>query len=599
LRSNICPLFQGARPAAALWSFLALLILAAPFPASAQVEVDRTCATCSRKKNDSLNLQIRKIRLNQVGYRPQDPHKAAFVADPSTTTFAIQELSSGRVAHTGTLRGVGSHSGGAMSIRGAFNSTTDLYNLSRPARSEALHRADFGSLVEPGTYVLVCGKDTSASFQIDARVYNQVFETSLKFFGSNRCGKTDSWIHAACHLKDGDALGAGRAGSLTGGWHDCGDHGKFSPTVAYAAVTLAMTYAFWPQKGEDFYGKSYNDTLPFGTDGIPDVLHEAKIGADYILKLYQASKTDGLVEKGDMYHSVGMGPGMDHQYWDVPENQDAQSRNRGGPSRPVKAGIGANVAGSYAAALAFFAWGWEPYDPAYARECLAAATEIYDKIVMARRNTTTTMPCCYTGGGNGGNSSDDEGLAALALWYASKDPRFGKDLVSNPDLGSNPTAVFNDGEFPSGIMAKVPYHHGGWTTDYENAHAFVLYGLVKLIVGTPAQAAAHGLSAALADSLKEDAIVALRESIRIGSNGSAKIGSINADPPYNGVFTSVDWGYNRYNMGMVTELFMYWDLTGSEDHYKVGMDNLNYNLGMNSWDISFVMGTGDKNLQHP
>ena len=49
---------------------------------SAQVDVDKTCATCSRLKNDSLNLKVRKIRLNQVGYLPQDPNKAAFVADP-------------------------------------------------------------------------------------------------------------------------------------------------------------------------------------------------------------------------------------------------------------------------------------------------------------------------------------------------------------------------------------------------------------------------------------------------------------------------------------------------------------------------------------
>ena len=44
---------------------------------------------------------------------------------------------------------------------------------------------------------------------------------------------------------------------------------------------------------------------------------------------------------------------------------------------------------------------------------------------------------------------------------------------------------------------------------------------------------------------------------------------------------------------------MYWDLTGDRNYYDIGMDNLNYNLGMNPWDISFVMGIGDKNLQHP
>lgn len=579
------------------WTSNLLLLSLVAAPISAQVDVDRTCATCSRKKNDSLNLQVRKIRLNQVGYLPQDPNKAALVADPASLTFSVVEIPSRRAVHTGNLVSVGSHKGGAMSIRGAFNSTTDLYNLSRPGVTEALHRADFSAFKAPGTYVLACGKDTSAEFQIDPRIYNFVFETSLKFFGSNRCGKTDSWIHKDCHLKDGDALGAGRAGSLAGGWHDCGDHGKYSETVAYAAATLAMTYAFWPQKGEDFYGKSYNDTLPFGTDGVPDVLYEAKIGADYILKLYKASKTDGLIAKGDMYHSVGMGPGQDHSYWDVPENQDAQPAAKGGPARPVTAGIGSNVAGLYAASLAFFAWGWEPFDPAYARECLQAAIDIYDKLVMARRGTATKMPCCYPGGGP---TVDDEGLAALGLWFATKDKRFGFDLVENPALGTSGTAVFNQGEFPGGIMSRVPFHHGGWTTDYENVHAFVLYGLAKLIVGSPEKAAAYGIAPATADSLKQDATVALKNSILIGSNGSTLVGgAIKADPPYNGVFTSADWGYNRYNMGLVTELFMYWDLTGSKDHYNIGIDNLNYNLGMNSWDISFVMGTGDRNLQHP
>ncbi len=578
--------------------FLALAVwAAAPVPAPAQVAVDKTCATCSRRQSDSLNLQVRAIRLNQAGYLPQDPDKAAFFANPAGSAFTVVDDATRRVLFTGTLKSLGPYSGGAMTIRGAYNSITDLYNLSRPARSENLFRGDFSAFQAPGRYRLACGKDTSAAFRLDAKIYNEVFETSLKFFGSNRCGATHSWIHKDCHLKDGDALGAAFAGKLAGGWHDCGDHGKYSETVAYAAVTLAMTYAFWPQKGEDFYGASYNDTLPFGTDGIPDVLFEAKVGADYILNLYRASVANGLLAKGDMYHSVGMGPGMDHSYWDVPEHQDVQPTSKGGPARPVTAGIGSNVAGMFAATLAFFAWGWEPFDPAYAKECLLAAEDIYAKIVVAKRGTTTIMPCCYPGGGQ---SKDDEGLAALALWFASKDPKYRFDLLDNPALGRNGTAVFNQGEFPTGILANSPFHHGGWTTDYENVHAFVLYGLPKLIAGTPATAAAYGLTPAVADSLKRDCIAALYNSIRIGSNGSgAPAPGIHADEPYHGVFTSVEWGFNRYNMGIVSELFMYWDLTADRAYYDIGMDNLNYNLGMNPWDISFIMGAGEKNLQHP
>lgn len=577
--------------------FLAGLLALAADRAWAQTDVDRTCATCSRRQNDSLNLQIRAIRLNQTGYLPQDPDKAAMVADPAGTSFTLVDDSTRKPLFTGALKSVGTYAGGAMDIHGFYNSITELYHLSRAAKAEQLYRADFSAFTTPGRYRLACGKDTSASFRIDAKIYNEVFETALKFFGSNRCGPTHSWIHKDCHLKDGDALGAAFAGKLAGGWHDCGDHGKYSETEGYAAVVLAMTYAFFPQKGEDFYGASYNDTLPFGTDGIPDVLWEAKVGADYILNLYKASVTNGLIAKGDMYHSVGTGPGVDHSYWDVPEHQDVQPAAKGGPPRPVTAGIGSNVAGVFSAALAFFAWGWEPFDPAYAKECLNAAADIYSKIVIARRGTTTTMPCCYPGGGP---TKDDEALAALALWFATKDAKYRSDLLEDPALGSDPLAGFNQGTFPTGLLAHPPFHHGGWTTDYENTHAYVLYGLSKLIVGSPTTAAAYGVPAVVADSIKKDCITALYNSISIGSNGSTKPApGISADEPYHGVFTSADWGFNRYNMGLVTELFMYWDLTGDRAYYDIGIDNLNYNLGMNPWDISFVMGAGEKNLQHP
>ena len=141
---------------------------------------------------------------------------------------------------------------------------------------------------------------------------------------------------------------------MTGGWHDCGDHFKVSQTLGYAAMTLAIAYDVYSERAEDHFGASYADTVT--TDGIPDILWEAKVGVDFIYKLYKASKEDGLIAKGDMYHSVGVGS-EDHQFWDVPEHQDAQSTAKGGAPRPVAKGAGTNAAGMYAAAMAFFAVG--------------------------------------------------------------------------------------------------------------------------------------------------------------------------------------------------------------------------------------------------
>lgn len=53
------------------------------------------------------------------------------------------------------------------------------------------------------------------------------------------------------------------------------------------------TSGFYPNKAEDFCGHSYHDTLPFGTDGIPDVLYEAKVGVDSILTINKVSNLSG------------------------------------------------------------------------------------------------------------------------------------------------------------------------------------------------------------------------------------------------------------------------------------------------------------------
>ena len=319
---------------------------------------------------------------------------------------------------------------------------------------------------------------------------------------------------------------------MAGGWHDCGDHIKVGETTAYAALALGLTYAFWPEKAEDFYGKSYDDTLPFGTDGMPDILYESKVGADYILKLYNVSKELGMLEKHDMYHSVI--DGEDHSYWDVPEHQDVAPHSKGGPPRTPRAGIGSDVAGMYAAVLAIFSRSWEPFDPAYAKACLAAAKDMYDNLVINRRGTPTlNEQGFYTAGS--GPQVDDEALAAFALWYVTKDPRYRKELLEDPGARH---------EHPQHVQPGQPSPRASWPTRTASlpcgrmAHGFpehpfyTLYGLVKLILDKPEEAATYGLSAATADSLKKDALAALKFAIKVASGGTSHYGDINASEPY-------------------------------------------------------------------
>lgn len=629
----------------------ALILASAAFWGTAQAAgIDNTCATCGRRALDSLNYNaIHPIRVNQVGYRTVESQKIGFVAGnsstPASSSFQLLD-SSGQVAYGGSLQFLGRFDSlkARMLIKGYYNSINVLYTFGDSTvapQPEYLWKVDFGPVTREGTYRVAVGRDTSLPFGIRETIYNDVFESSLKFFGAQRCGNTDSWFHKACHTKDGSALG--HEGELHGGWHDCGDHGKYGETVGYAATVLALAYTSFPQKAEDRFGASYNDTLPFGNDGIPDLLWEAKVGADYIYRLYKRSKADGLIAKNDMYHSVGNGPGMDHLFWDRPEYQDAQALNKGGPDRPVTPGIGGNVAGMFITSLALVGAGWEPFDPVYAKQLRDAAVDIYDNVLIKKRFTKTSEPCCYDGGGQ---VQDDPAMAAVSLWYATGESRFGYDLFQNKNYGNNPTmSMYNVGAFAAGFLGNGPivaggsmtkgyFDLGGWTTDFQQSNQLALYAFGKLILKDSATAAKYGIGSVLRDSLLLDVVEGVKRGVSIGSNGKDKTSfpGINVDQPYHGVFTSAGWGFNRYNMGKVTELFLYWDLSqttrfwekmkgktvpgrllrtevksyvdawkdGVDSSYlHVGVDNLNYQLGVNPWDVSFVMGTGSKNLQHP
>src|SRR5574344_2129905 len=563
--------------------------------------IDRTCSNCSRRYLDSLNVYARPaIRVNQVGFRPADAHKYAFVADTKATTFDVIDASSGKSVWNGTLASVGNWPKPGMWVNGAFNSISSVYEFgdTTSASTENLYSADFSSLSTPGEYYLVVGKDTSAHFIINDYLFNAVFETTLKFFGIQRCGDTHSQLHKPCHLKDGSAIGH----DLTGGWHDCGDHFKVSQTEGYAAMVLPLAYDVYSEKAEDRYGQSYDDTTT--TDGIPDILWEAKTGADFIYKLYKASKADGLIAQHDMYHSVAVST-ADHQFWDVPEKQDAQSPAKGGAPRPVAKGIGTNAAGMYAAALAFFAAGWEMYQTDhYADSLLAAAADIYKNVLVPTYSKNTDgLGGFYTGGGP---LYDDAAAAALALWYATKDSSYAYYLYMNQSIVDNATNCFyNKPYFCAGYLGHTSgFYPGGWMTDHENVHAYVLFAFDKLILSTAAKAQSYGISSTERDSLLTRIIASMYRMTDDGTQGDSTVstnpyGSFTVVPPYNLVWTSSAWGFNRYNMGAANAVFMLYDITGDSQYLNVALDNFYYNMGANPWGLSFIMGAGTRNENHP
>jgi hypothetical protein len=313
------------------------------------------------------------------------------------------------------------------------------------------------------------------------------------------------------------------------------------------------------QKAEDRYGNSYNDTIPFGNDGIPDLLRESKVGADYVMRLYRASEEDGLLAKKDMYQEVGVW-NNDHQLWDLPERQDLAPVAKGGAPRPVDKGAGAAVAAQFAGSLALFAKAWYPFDPAYADSCLAAAKDIYKRVVIPNWETPGYAPTMFYI--TQGRWDDDLAWAAAGLWYATGDTAYKFDLMGNTAYGNYPAARINASQkefFWAGFLSsKYTNGHlfspGGWVMDYQNTFVHSIWMMWKMFYRNDTLAAKWGIGAAEAKDVREriTKLVGTRY-VKESTNspdGSVYPGTnVNYLRPYGLVWSSVTWGMNRYNMG--------------------------------------------------
>ncbi|HLP40921.1 MAG TPA: glycoside hydrolase family 9 protein, partial [Fibrobacteria bacterium] len=572
--------------------------------------------TLDQLYRDSANIRFSKIRVNQAGYRTGD-RKFFYVVGAAGNAFKIIDKSRNQVA-AGNLSATGKNTSGQLAIRAnrnAFKAQNTRYTMTSPVYSGAVSEGEIPLQIAPGQYRIIVDSDTSAPFVVDDQVYSWVKDALLKFFGANRSGNTDSWIHPPSHLKDGP----NGDGSLTGGWFDCGDHLKESMSMSYATVMLAMLSAVMPDRDADKYGKNHNDT--YRTDGLPDMLYESKIGVDFFLKSYDLAGGD----PAKMWTSVGYFGG-DHGWWGQPQFQDRLPVDRGGPVREIRNEVGTNILGRLAAGLAFFSKQYGAYDRAFADRCLAAAKKMYDlgKATMKASGSSGAYPTETT-------INDDMALAAVALLWATRDTTYKFDLIANPALGTFGNPWFTTGTFSGGWMTatNTTLQKGGSNTSYANVHTPTLWAFYKLILKDPTEAAAFGFTAQQRLDAIEDVVFNVIDNIGWLQGGSATIDLPSSNPQLSGGHTltydplwklntkaDVVWVWNRYAAGNTAEFFCYYDIAKDLQgmalpHTPAGVDwkaeevrqlivrQMDYMLGVNPWDISMIYGVGAKNFNHP
>jgi len=279
------------------------------------------------------------IRMNQVGFLTDDIKSAIILSESSLrhSSFTISNNSPGEIVYTGKIE-----------ARAALNSDFPF-----------TYFIDFSAIDSPGTYTISVD-GLKSEFKIENNIYNSVLDSLLLFFKAQRCGYTDPLFHFVCHPYDATSVIDGKDTiniqyDVTGGWHDAGDYIKFLNTAAYTTYTLMFAYEF--------------DSLKFGFDynrnNVPDILEEAKIGLDWLLRLQYRNKF--ITQVQDL---------RDHeQGWRKPDSDKISY------DRPGFTGIGKNTIGIYSAVMASAARIWKTkikYHE-FAHQCLTAALSYYEQ----------------------------------------------------------------------------------------------------------------------------------------------------------------------------------------------------------------------------
>ncbi len=153
--------------------------------------------------------------------------------------------------------------------------------------------ADFSDFHSEGVYTLVTDNgERSLSFTVGSGVYRPVLDKLVKAFYYLRCGSelpeqyAGKFARPTCHTEKAVEYGGdGTLFEVSGGWHDAGDYGRYTTTGACAAAHLMYAYKLFP----DVFDKQQ---LGIPSQGVPDVLAEAKYELDWLLKM---QRPDGSV----------------------------------------------------------------------------------------------------------------------------------------------------------------------------------------------------------------------------------------------------------------------------------------------------------------
>ncbi|MET8252818.1 glycoside hydrolase family 9 protein [Micromonospora sp. NPDC005197] len=488
-----------------------------------------------------------RVRVNQVGYLPGGPKNATVVTEATGPLPWQLRSAAGAVLASGTTttRGVDAASG------------------------QNVQTVDFSSYRTPGSgLTLTVDGETSHPFDISGTLYDRLRADSLQFFYAQRSGIAidgdligDEYARPAGHLgvapNRGDTTVPCQPGvcdyslDVRGGWYDAGDHGKYVVNGGIATYQLLNTFERTKTAATADGGARLADgslRVPERGNGVPDILDEARWELEFLLRMQVPA---GKPLAGMVHHKI-----HDQNWTGLPlaPQDDPQPRELHPPSTAATL----NLAATAAQCARLFA----PYDAAFARRCATAAKTAY--AAAKAHPAVYASPNDGTGGGayDDSNVTDEFYWAAVELYLSTGEQTYLTDLSASPHHTGD---VFD----PRGF---------GW----QSVAALGRLDLATVPSGLPAaeltrvRASVTGAADAYLAELRRQAY----------------------GLPMPGDANSYFWGGNSSIINNAIVLATAFDLTRNATYRDGAVQAMDYILGRNALNISYVTGWGEHNAQN-
>ncbi|WP_443076803.1 glycoside hydrolase family 9 protein [Streptomyces sp. TRM 70361] len=488
------------------------------------------------------------VRVNQVGYLTEGPKSGTFVTEKTEPLTWTLKDADGSEQASGTTEPQG----------------TD------PTSFQNVHTFDFSDFTEAGEgYTISVDGETSEPFDIGDDLYSSLRSDALAYFYHNRSGIEieadlvgEEYARPAGHVgvepNQGDLEVPCQEGvcdytlDVSGGWYDAGDHGKY---VVNGGISVAQVMSNFERTltTENTGGDKLGDgklRVPERGNGVPDILDEARWQLDFLMKMMVP---EGEELAGMAHHKI-----HDREWTGLPllPHEDPQPRELHPPSTAATL----NVAASAAQCARLF----EEYDADFAARCLDAA-----ETAWAAAKAHPDMLADPNDGTGGGAYSDNE-VSDEFYWAAAElFVTTGKDAyrqeVLNSELHGDTGAVFPRGGMSWGATA----------------------GLGALSLAT------------VPNDLTDAQLRQVREMVTEAADGYAADSRGAAyGVPYAPENNHYVWGSNSQVLNNMVVLATAHDLTGETAYRDAVLRGLDYLLGRNPLNQSYVTGYGERDSRN-